>query len=416
MSIKKRIPAGVLDSGFASLATFAVGLYAVRYLTASELGVYSLYLSAFLLATVVPTSLTFTAVQVRLLNLPVAQRLRADRQSLMVGLLPCVLAALLVGVALPQAMSAGHRDLILPMTVTAFLAAALSPMQDQIRDLLHLGDASWGAAAVSATQAVVATATIGVALLVDVDAAWIPFGALVTANSVSLLTGMAIAHVVGEAPPDSLFNFRQLSRSGTWFLASDVLTRIADFVARSAVVAVATTDVLGVAEGARIAARPLVVFVIGVSAVIVPQAMKAGQSGDRSAGRRIARLSNIGVLGLAAIYTLVGGIEWIGNPFSHLAPIGYTVAGLVPFTIAASAISGMLFAERGQLIGGGREKALTGVEVFAAASQVVSALTAGLIGPFAPPLGALTSSATRWVGYRIALARHYREFEPATVT
>ena len=414
MSIKKRLPAGILDSGFASIATFAIGVYAVRYLDASALGIYSLFFSAFMMATVVPSSLVFMSARVRLLSLPNRQRLRAYPQTLVLGAPTSLVAALLVGVAVPTALATGHPEFVLPTTLTAFIAAWLSPLQDHIRGLLHLGGASWGAAAVSTVQAAVVAIVIAVAVETDVDPVWTPFGALVIANGISLGVGIAIAHAVGERPPTHLFSFTDLGRSGRWFLTMNMLGRAADFLGRTAVVAVAAADVLGVAEGARVASRPLAVFVLGVSVVIMPRTMQAGRDGDSATGRRIAKFSNLGVLVLALGYMLVGGFDRGWNPMAQLTPIGYMVTGLVPATIAATALQGMLFAERGELVGGGREKQLTAIELVASIGFVVSGLLAGVIGPFVIPLGMAMASATYWIGYRIVLRRHYSQWTGQT--
>jgi O-antigen/teichoic acid export membrane protein len=416
MSIKKRLPAGVLDSSFASAATFAIGVYAVRYLDAAALGIYSLFFSTFMMASVVPSSLIFTSARVRLLSLPAPQRLRAYPQTLRLGFPTSLVAALLVGIAIPQALSTGHEEFVVPMTLTAFFAAALSPLQDHIRGLLHLGGASWGAALVSAVQATIVAIVVGAAILGGVPAAWVPFGGLVAANGVSLCVGMVIGRVVGERPPPHLFTFRDVGRSGAWFLTMNLISRASDFLGRTAVIAVAAADVLGVAEGARVAARPLAVFVLGVSAVITPRSMEVGKHGDRNAGRRIARLSNLGVFVLALVYLLLGGIDWQWNLMARLAPIGYTVAGLVPATIAATALQGMLFAERGELIGGGREKQLTAIELVSAGGFALCGLLAGIIGPFVIPLGMAVASLAYLIGYKIALRRHYRDMSVAANT
>lgn len=413
MSIRKRLPAGILDSGFASVATFAIGVFAVRYLDAAALGIYSLFFSAFMMASIVPSSLIFTSARVRLLALPAPQRLRAYPQTLRVGLPTSIVAAFLVGIAIPSALATGHDEFAVPMTLTAFVAACLSPLQNHIRGLLHLGGASWGAAAVSAVQAAVVAAAVGIAMLADVSPVWVPFGALVIANGISLLVGMAIAQARGDDPPMKLFVFRELGRSGAWFLTMNMISRASDFLGRTIVVAVAAAEVLGVAEGARVASRPLAVFVLGVSAVIVPRSMQVGRDGDRDAGRRIARLANLGVLGLAIGYLMVAGFTWEWNVMARLTPIGYTVAGLVPASILATALQGMMFAERSELIGGGKEKQLTAIELVASGGFVASGLLAGVIGPFVIPLGMAVASLTYLIGYRITLARHYRDRDDA---
>jgi hypothetical protein len=90
---------------------------------------------------------------------------------------------------------------------------------------------------------------------------------------------------------------------------------------------------------------------------------------------------------------------------ARLTPIGYSIDGLVAFTIVASLATGMLFVERTQLIGGQRERAITLVEAGAVAAGLLSVLSAVVIGAFALPLMVLASSVVRWLGYRRALRR-----------
>jgi len=90
---------------------------------------------------------------------------------------------------------------------------------------------------------------------------------------------------------------------------------------------------------------------------------------------------------------------------ARLTPIGYTIDGLVAFTIVASLATGMLFVERTQLIGGERERSITAVEAGAVVVGLLSVLSVVVIGAFALPLMVLVSSLVRWIGYRRALRR-----------
>lgn len=403
MSLKKRIPAGLVDSAFASIATFGAGIYAVRYLTPSELGVYSLFFSAFLLAAVIPASFIFISARVELIAIQPEQRLRAYPQTLSIGGVTSLLSALAVGVAIPTALTVGHSGLVLPMTLTAYVAALLSPLQDHIRGLLHLGNASWGAATVSIVQAAVVCGAILVAYVANVDVAWVPFGSLAVANACSLAVGIAICQIAGGERPDRIVTFRTVASAGGWLLAMNLLTRAADFAGRYAVISVTAADVLGVAEGARIASRPIGVFVMGISAVIIPRSMEIGKHGDRATGRRLSVASNLGIVLIALAYLLVGGFSWRFNVVEWLAPIGYTVPGLVPLTIVGTALLGMLFAERAQLIGAGRERGLTVTELAAAIAFALAGFLAFLIGPFAIPVGMVLMALVRWIGYKSIL-------------
>ena len=92
--LSSKIPAGLIDSGFSSAATFAVGLYAAREFTAAELGVYALLTTAFLLAQRLPQQLVFVPSEVYSLEYPENQRLRLFDTSLRTGALPVLISAI----------------------------------------------------------------------------------------------------------------------------------------------------------------------------------------------------------------------------------------------------------------------------------------------------------------------------------
>jgi len=406
VSLAKQVPAGLLDSGLASLANFAVGVFAVRYFTAAELGIYSLFFSAVYLAAVVPANLVFLPARVRMLTAPQPQRLASFSSTAWTGAASAAAAALVVALALPSALSASDDlTFLVPLVATAYVAACLSPQQDHLRSLMHHGGASWLAAVVSLVQLVAAALVITVALLTDAPPAWVPFGGLIVANTASLAVGIALlrSHREGEALPT--FRLTDLAGSGRWLMSTDLLREGADFVGRMIVLALTSAAILGVAAGARIAARPVDVFVLGLTAVIAPRSMRAGRERDAGHAGRLARVSYGAVVVTGLAYLAIAGGDWPWNPMARLTPIGYTIPGLVAFTIVASLAAGMLFVERTQLIGGERERSITAVEAVAVAAGLLSVLSAAAIGAFALPLMVLVSSVVRWLGYRRALRR-----------
>jgi hypothetical protein len=186
-----------------------------------------------------------------------------------------------------------------------------------------------------------------------------------------------------------------------------LIPRGADLLARTIVVAIAGIEVLGLVEAARVVARPLLVFVFGLSAAVVPRSMEAGQRSDRSAGRRLDRMFAGGVVLTGVVYMFLLGWAWLLNPMDALVPKGYAVGGLVPVTIAATASLGLLFTLRGQLIGGGKERSVALAQVPAGVIQLLAATTAATTQAFAVPVGILLASGVRWIAYRSALVRLY---------
>jgi hypothetical protein len=406
VSLAKQVPAGLLDSGLAAFANFAVGVFAVRYFTAAELGIYSLFFSAVYLASVVPANLVFLPARVRMLSAPQGQRLASYGSTVRTGAVSATSAALVVVLALPSALSAtDDLTFLVPLVATAYVAACLSPQQDHLRSLMHHGGASWSAAVVSLVQAIVTTVVIIVALVADIPPTWVPFGGLIAANATSLAVGIALLRSQRDSVALPAFAFADLARAGRWLVTTDLLREGADFVARMIVLALTTAEILGIAAGARIAARPVDVFVLGITAVVAPRSMRAGRERDAGDAGRLARVSYGAVIVVGVAYLAAAGGDWPWNLMARLAPIGYTIDGLVAFTIVASVAAGLLFVERTQLIGGQRERSITTVEVAAVVVGLVSVVSVVAIGAFALPLMVLVSSVVRWIGYRRALRR-----------
>ena len=146
------MPAGLLDAGFASLARLAVGIYAARALTASDLGAYALFFSAFVFASVVP--MQFVLVPAELATLPAAQRARVAllRQSWRIGAPMAAATALVAAVAAVVGAEAA-TTVLWALAVTMTACAMLTPLQEHLRRVLHLAGMSWSAAVVSLVQA-----------------------------------------------------------------------------------------------------------------------------------------------------------------------------------------------------------------------------------------------------------------------
>ena len=144
--------AGVLDSGFASLAGFVGALYAARVLDGATLGVYALYLSAFMVASLVPQQLLFSPSHVNAVGAERSDRLAILPRMLRTGALLALAGAVLV---LPAGwIAAGEVDAraIALLGATAAALTVVSPLQDYLRSTLHLAGRSRLAAALSAVQ------------------------------------------------------------------------------------------------------------------------------------------------------------------------------------------------------------------------------------------------------------------------
>lgn len=402
-----RVAPGIADIAAASLATFATGLFAARYLEARLLGVYALFFITFQLAAEVPSRLVLVPGEVKLLDVPKVQRNQGFRVTLRFGVPMAFAAASLTMLAWIPGISSATAAEIGPVAATACVLSFLSPIQDHIRRLQHLAGISRIAALMSIVQLVAVTAALMIALGRDIDPLWVPFGALSVANAFSLAVGIAVSSRNGEPPEHFDLRYRELLRSGRWLLAMTLIPRVAEFGAGFLVAVLAGSTYLGFAEAARIVARPLHVVIDGIAVVINPLAMEAGRNREPETGARFTRLATVAVPALALLMLLVVGINWSVNPLAPLIRNAYEVPGLVAVTILANAASGMLISQRAQLIGGGREAGLTGVEAMGSILLVVVALSAGVTHSFAIPLGLLALYAARWIGYRTALRNLY---------
>ena len=410
MGLTRALPAGLLDAGSAALATFVTGVYAANYYDreSGELGVYALFFAIFLVAAIVPFKLAFLPGEVRLLSLPKAEQLGGFRLTLPAGV-PVALAGSLV--ALLALIPAGDAEssLLIPLAITTVITGFLSPIQDHVRRVMHQAGRSWLAATTSIVQLSTAIVAIGVAIAIDIDKAWIPFGALVVANTISTSTGLYLAHRNSQPAHGARYRLRSLGVSGRWLAGYGLLPVGATFVAASIVALVAGKDILGSAEAARVASRPVLVFMAGLAAIMNPPSLIAGRDRNRAEGRRLSGIAWRLMLVFGVAMFLWMGFDWVGNPMVWLVEEAFTVEFLTAATILTNTFWGMWFSDESQLIGGGREIDIFKVFLLAALVQIAVAFTAPITDAFAVPLSMLGFGIVRWFGYRWSLRRLYAQ-------
>ena len=407
MSLRKTLPAGLVDAGFASLATFGTGLYAARELTPRALGVYALFFSAFKIVGLLPSQLVFTPAQVSAVSSD-GHRLRYFWACLPLGTGMSLLASM--GVAAVSLVIPGDvpGELVLGMAATTGIAAFLSPIQDHTRRMLHISQLSWRAASVSVVQLSTVVVTLVVLIAVDAPVSWIPFGSLAMANLVSLVVGMALAQA-SSARVGPALHFGELARSGRWLLLVGLVASGGEFLAGTLVSHLADLSALGYAEAARVIGRPLPVLALGLSAVLGPRSMQAAAQRQPERARR-ARNVSLSVLSASGlVYLLVAGVAWSWNPLAWLVPKAYVVSGLAAVTILGNTINGFALPRRFELMGGRRERKLARAESLTTVLEVLFVFTAPWTQSFAIAGGNLIGKATRWLAFRHAMAGHYRD-------
>lgn len=407
--VARDLPAGLFDAGMASLATFLTGLAAVNLLSDVDRGVYSVFFAAFLAAGVIPQFLIYTPAEIVSVGRPVDERLTDVIRSLSLGAAPTLIALLaIIGAAVATADET-TADVTVALTVTACIAVLVSPAQDHVRRLLHIGRRSWSSTTMSGAQLVFVGAGILVLQALDVPVAWIPFGALAAANIVTLTLGLILTRPGRHDAPETALSFRGLATSGRWLLATSIVPRIAFLIGSVVIVELAGPEAMGFAESARVAAQPIIVVGMGLGAVLGPRGMEAAIS--RNA--RSARRHHLGFVGLVAIiglvYLAIAGISWPLNVMEALVPSAFEIQGLVAATIAANIITAATFQGRNELMGGRKEVQLTWIALVAGPLILATSATAGVTGAFARPISVGADAAMRYVAYGAVRRRMYRE-------
>jgi len=392
--VRSKLPAGVFDASFASLATFVAGLVAVNILEGDDLGIYAVFFAAFTFGQLVAYQLIYVPAEIVAVSRRGVLRLAVFEDSFRLGAIPSVAGASLVFVAALTTAPLASTSLTLGLTATAFCATLLSPSQDHVRRTLHIADKSWQAAWMSFTQFAVTLAATGVMLALDVSVVWIPFGALTAANLISLTFGMYLvirdrrrAEAEGHrTKAGDRVTFAELVPQGRWLLLQAAIPAGAAFVTANIITYLAGPTAMGYAEAARIVAQPIVVLAGGLIYPLRPRAMEAALDRDLASSIRVERAYvAIVALGGLAYIPLAGG-TWPWNPMQYLVPAAYEVPGLVIATILANTILASVFLLTNELMAAGKARTLAILNSFAAAIRILVATSAGVTGAFARPL------------------------------
>jgi O-antigen/teichoic acid export membrane protein len=384
--VRSKLPAGVIDASFASLATFVSGLVAVNVLDAADLGIYAVFFAAFIFGQLIAYQLIYVPAEIVAVSRSGVLRLAVLDDSFRLGALPSIAGASLVLLAALTTAPLASTSLTVALTVTAFAATLLSPSQDHVRRTLHIANKSWQAAAMSLTQFLVTLIATGIMLFLDVPVGWIPFGALTAANFLSLTLGLIlVARDRHHMKSDIRLSFSELVAQGRWLLLQASIPAAAAFVTANVITYLAGPEAMGYAEAARIVAQPIVVLAAGLIYPLRPRAMEAALDRDLRASNRVERLYiTIVVLGGLAYIPLAGG-TWFWNPMQHLVPVAYEVSGLVTVTILANIIVASIFLLVNEMMAAGKGRTLALLNAIGGVVRIIVALSAGLIGAFARP-------------------------------
>ncbi len=383
----RRIGGGLLDVGFASMATFLVGAYAVRYLDPATLGGYGLYFSGFLLAALFPSQLLFVPAEVTILPSDEDRQLATIPLSIRLSLPIALPASIIVCALVPLVARDTPAADLLAIGITTAVASVLSPAQDHIRRVLHQCHRSGKASQTSMVQLAAIVLALGVCTAAGVPSAWVPFGSLAFANFASISFALSISHRGARTTSPLPLALAELTRRGRWLLYSAVVERGSGLIALAAVSIVAGTAAAGYVEATRVLSQPVLIFGMGLMAVMRPAIMRAAGSHDRERSRTLT-LQYFAAIGLgAAALALAIGIDWSFSPLSTFFAPAYAEPGLLALAIAGAAVGASTLIVRNEVIGAALESRLGPLSSTAAVAMVVVAIVlVGPIGAYAMPM------------------------------
>jgi hypothetical protein len=399
MRLRTALPAGVVDAGLASLATFLVGLVAATRLDAATLGAYALFFTAYLLAAVVPAQLLLLPAEIAALALPRSDRTAIVGRSLQLALPLSAFTATITTAAAAVFTRGVTAEVVLPLALGAAGTSFLSPLQDHVRKMFHLAGTSWRAALMSAIQVAGVLAAIGALTLAGVATPWIPLGALTAANAVSLTGGLLLRPRRAAPVGRPRLLLRPLLAQGRLLLVVGGVPVVASFVVAAMVTRLAGPEPLGFAEAARILSQPLLVLSMGLGAVIGPRSMESGARADAGQARRYATVFALLIGGASVAYGVVALTPVTGARLAALLPGAYAVPGLILLTLVGNVLYGIVTPYRSELMGARRERGLAGVEIVGAAGQCLVALAAGALHAYARPAATAVHGVVRLAGY-----------------
>lgn len=400
-----RFSAGMVDTGCASVATLVAGLYAGRRLDATTLGAYGVLALAFFAATTLNSAI-YQPAEVESVRLPVKQRTRILRRSLPLGL-ACGAVIGLVVPAVATLLFGQGVDGLAQLAVTAGLLMLVSPAQDHIRRAFYQAQVPRGAAAVSIVHLICTAVAVTGGLLLGLPDPLVPFGGLVIANVISGAIGLMLLGRRLSGSIDVDLRLRTLLRTGRWIAYTGSSFHLTGMLAAILVARLAGAETAGYAEAARQVAQPMIVFGLALSATIRTQAMEAVVERNEVRGRGIAKKFAAVMLTVGALWLLLVGLPWQGNPMFLLLPKAYAVPGLVAAMVVTQVIASCNYPVGSQLSAAKRNKQLAKIATVAYGARLAVAATAGFTGPFAIPLGLGALTTLRSLGCRRELARMY---------
>ena len=394
--IQHKLFAGLLDAGSSSIATFLVGIIAIRNLSLEDLGIYGTLFSAFLFGGLVSSEAFFLPRSLTSLQKPASSRLEGLGSAVVGSWRHGLAGCLAVVIALVVVADQGTSRLLIPEALGTLGLVFVSPMQDYVRRSFHLAERSWLATVVSGVQLISVIAIESVARWAGISVVMFPLIILLLANCLSLITGLALAGrgaFKGDPTPDPAISTRAA-------VSSALLIYGASFVCSLLMARIAGTASVGYAEAARTAAQPVLVVGMGLSAAFSSRALGATLAGNRSAVWKV----NGTFVGLLALATAGYAVPLFSGPtrdvLTGFVPAAYAVEGLLVATLIANLASSSTFLVKDQLLNGGLGGPMVRIDFIAASLPVITGLASAQLLAFARPVGLIGQHLMRLILYR----------------
>lgn len=399
---------GQIDAGLASFATFAAGIFSIRFLPPASLGVYGLLFAAFQVANQVSTELVFIPSQVLALSQSNQLRLGMVRNSIPRGSAIAGLAAIFVPIGAIPVIQAVSTNAFAALALTATFLAFVSPIQDHLRSMFHLTTRSWLAAFMSIVHLLVTGA--GLAFGSVSDPTWAPFGALAIGNVASLcFAAVMIRRIAPEISPRP--SRSELTSLGGWLLVTGFVRTASSYVTRVLLNAIAGIASLGFVEAARIVSQPINVLALGLMAQVGPRLTRASASKEGKEAKRWRRRFYFLLAAIALPYVLLTAAPWPINPLAVITPRAYESAGLTAAMLIAVTTACVLRPLRAELLGIRRQRSIAGVGTLSSLMEIFIVFAGAVLGSFVIPLGLFVGAVTAALLYGRILRGIYKEFD-----
>ena len=295
-------------------------------------------------------------------------------------------AGLLLGDQVPTAT-------LIPLGAGAAILTVIAPAQDHVRSTLHLSGEHQRATMVSASQLVFTCVALGALDLSGAPQAWVPLSALAMGGAGSAAVGLKLTSFTTTEAFD-LPPVRDLIRVGRTLLPAALIQEATILVASATLASLVSAAALGSAEAARIVARPVQAFSLGISRTLAPRLMEAGEIRSRSRAGRIASLYAAAIAGGGIVYLALAGWSYGHSPFVAVAPAAYEESGLAALFLIAALTGAIAQIPRGVLLGASQGKQILVITAVASASRIaIVAVMAVSMGAFALPAAQLISLA-----------------------